>query len=153
MCLLQNWETGEETYCGEFAMSSCLRLHTAINRAISYPDQCDLMVHPRKCSVIFSWMHFVTVVRIHNMHQGTKSAQLIAVFKRTFIRVNSVLYYSSYNTSCRLRKSPFQAPFLTRRVLLWKGGLSLATRQNLPRWIVRPRGCNWVGDFNLANNN
>ena len=28
-------------------------------------------------------MHFVTVVRIYNMHQDTKSAQLIAICKRT----------------------------------------------------------------------
>ena len=31
---------------------------------ISYPDECDLMVHPRKYIVIFSRMHFVTFVRI-----------------------------------------------------------------------------------------
>ena len=31
---------------------------------ISYPGECDLMVHPRKYSVIFSRMHYVTVVRI-----------------------------------------------------------------------------------------
>ena len=31
---------------------------------ISYPGECDLMVQLRKYSVIFSRMHFVTVVRI-----------------------------------------------------------------------------------------
>ena len=31
---------------------------------ISYPDECDLMVHPRKYNVIFSRMHFVTFLRI-----------------------------------------------------------------------------------------
>ena len=31
---------------------------------ISYPDECDLMVNPRKYIVIFSQMHFVTFVRI-----------------------------------------------------------------------------------------
>ena len=36
-----------------------------------------------------------------------------------------------------LSKSPFQAPFMTRWVLLWKGLLSLATRQ-VYRWIFRP---------------
>ena len=40
---------------------------------ISYPGECDLMVHTRKYSVILSRMRFVT-----------KSARLIAVFKRTF---------------------------------------------------------------------
>ena len=29
-------------------------------------------------------MHFVTFVRVYNMHQDTKSARLIAVCKRTF---------------------------------------------------------------------
>ena len=42
---------------------------------ISYPGECDLMVH----------MHFVAFVRVYNMHQDTKSARLIAVCKRTFI--------------------------------------------------------------------
>ena len=42
-----------------------LRLHTAINPdAISYPGECDLMVHPQKYSAIFSRIHFVTFVRI-----------------------------------------------------------------------------------------
>ena len=50
---------------------------------ISYPGECDLMVHPRKYSVIFSRMHFVTVV-LYNMHQDTKSSRLIAVCKRSF---------------------------------------------------------------------
>ena len=31
---------------------------------ISYPNECDLIVNPRKYSVIFSRMHFVTFVRI-----------------------------------------------------------------------------------------
>ena len=32
---------------------------------ISYPGECDLMVHPRKYSVIFSQMHFVTLVYVY----------------------------------------------------------------------------------------
>ena len=31
---------------------------------ILYPGECDLMIHPQKYSVIFSRMHFVTVVRV-----------------------------------------------------------------------------------------
>ena len=49
---------------------------------ISYPGECDLMVNVRKYSVIFSRMHFVTVLYVYNMHQDTKSARLIAVCKR-----------------------------------------------------------------------
>ena len=49
---------------------------------ISYSGECDLMVHPRKCSVMFSRVHFVTFVHVSNMHQDTKSARLIAVCKR-----------------------------------------------------------------------
>ena len=30
----------------------------------SYPGECHLIVHQQKFSVIFSQMHFVTVVRI-----------------------------------------------------------------------------------------
>ena len=56
------------------------RLYTAINPPILYPGESDLMVHLRKCSVIFSRMYFVPVVL---RHQVTKSAQLIAVCKRT----------------------------------------------------------------------
>ena len=41
---------------------------------ISYPGECDLMVHGRKYSVIFSRMYFVTFVYVNNMHQDTKSA-------------------------------------------------------------------------------
>ena len=48
---------------------------------ISYPGECDLMVHSR--------MHFVTFVYIYNMHQDTKSARLIAVCKRTFNKSRS----------------------------------------------------------------
>ena len=33
-------------------------------RPISYPGECDLIVHPQKYIVIFSQMHFVTFVRI-----------------------------------------------------------------------------------------
>ena len=41
-----------------------LRLHTAINIGpISYPGECDLMIHQQKYSVMFSGIHFVTLVR------------------------------------------------------------------------------------------
>ena len=40
--------------------------------------------YPRKHIVIFSRMHFVTFIRVYNMHQDTKSARIIAVCKRTF---------------------------------------------------------------------
>ena len=53
---------------------------------ISYPDECDLMVHPQKYSGIFSRMHFVTFVYIYNIHEDTKTAQLIAMCKRTLRR-------------------------------------------------------------------
>ena len=44
------------------------------------------MVHPRKCSMIFSRMpQLLPFIRILNMHQDTKSALLIAVCKRTLI--------------------------------------------------------------------
>ena len=50
---------------------------------ISYPGKCDLMIHTRKHSVIFSRMHLLPSFA-YNMHQDTKSARLIAVCKRTF---------------------------------------------------------------------
>ena len=52
---------------------------------ISYPDECDLTVHPRKYSVIFSHECILLPLYVHNMHQDTKSARLIAVCKRTFL--------------------------------------------------------------------
>ena len=51
--------------------------------SISYPSECDLTVYPRKYSVIFSQMRFVTFVRMYSMHQDTKSARLIAVCERS----------------------------------------------------------------------
>ena len=53
--------------------------------SISYPGECDLMVHSRKHIVIFSQMAFFYLrMYITCMHQDTKSARLIAVCKRTF---------------------------------------------------------------------
>ena len=44
------------------SLIACMRSHTAmINRADF--GECDLMVHPRKYSIIFSLMHFVTFIR------------------------------------------------------------------------------------------
>ena len=42
-----------------------------------------------------------------------------------------------------------QAPFMTRRVLPWKGLLLLVTRK-IYRWIFG-QGCNWGCDINLTN--
>ena len=49
---------------------------------ISYPGECDLMVHPQKYSVT------LLPSCVYNMHQDTKSARLIAVCKRTFTLKN-----------------------------------------------------------------
>ena len=49
---------------------------------ISYPGKWDLMIHPRKHSVIFSRIHLLPSF-VYNMHQDTKSARLIAVCKRS----------------------------------------------------------------------
>ena len=35
---------------------------------ISYPGECDLIVHPRKYSVIFSRIHSMNFVYVYNMH-------------------------------------------------------------------------------------
>ena len=102
---------------------------------ISYPDECDLMVNPRKYIVIFSRMHFVTFVRIYsNMHQNTKSARLIIlVCKRTFsvsqlVRRNIILKKLT-ETSAKVSFLPLfwiwkSIPFAT-------GGLSPISRQDL----------------------
>ena len=58
--------------------SSCVYILRLIG-SISYTDEYDLMVHPRKYSGIFSRMHFV--IHIYNMQQDTKSVRLIAVSK------------------------------------------------------------------------
>ena len=51
---------------------------------ISYPGECDLMVHQQKYPVIFSQMHQLLPSNIYNMHQDTKLAGLIAVYKGSF---------------------------------------------------------------------
>ena len=48
---------------------------------ISYPGECDLMVHSRKHIVIFSRMHFVTFVRIR--HAVAKLVVMLVMLSMT----------------------------------------------------------------------
>ena len=59
------------------------------------------MVHSRKHIVILSRMHFVTFIRVYNMHQDTKSVRLIAVCK-------TYLNRSQMTSVCKEQKSTTQ---------------------------------------------
>ena len=90
-----------EKFFGNFSKVVCSRwilsyVYTLrLIRPISCPGECDLMVHRRKYSVIFSRNYFVTYVC--NMHQDTKSAQLIAVCKNYHTpQTQSFLYFKLY---------------------------------------------------------
>ena len=61
------------------AMILKVRLHRRLIWPISYPDEFDLMVHPRKYSVIFSRIRAHECILLYNIYQDTKSARLIAV--------------------------------------------------------------------------
>ena len=69
-----------------------------------------------------------------------------------FLLLSSLCTTSRHSiTLSRLSKNLFQAPFMTRRVLLRKGlFLSLGTRQ-IYRCILGPHGCHWGCDINLDN--
>ena len=52
---------------------------------ISYPGECDLIVHPQKYEVVsFAQKCILLPSYVYNMHQDTKSARLIVVWKRSF---------------------------------------------------------------------
>ena len=57
---------------------------------ISYPGECDLMIHSWKY-IVFSHEYILLPSYVYNMHQDTKSTWLIAVCKRSF----SSNYWSS----------------------------------------------------------
>ena len=65
-------------------------IHIGSTPTFLYRGECDLMVHLRKYSVIFSRMHFVTFV--YNMHQDMKISRLIAVCKRSFSQASSRIW-------------------------------------------------------------
>ena len=59
-------------------------LQAAINRpGFVYPGECDLMVHPRKYTALFSHECILLPLYVYNMHQDTKSIRLIAVCQRS----------------------------------------------------------------------
>ena len=65
-------------------------LQAAINRpGFVYPGECDLMVHPRKYTALFSHECILLPLYVYNMHQDTKSARLIAECERTFSESSS----------------------------------------------------------------
>ena len=55
----------------------------AFTHCDSYSGECDLMVQPHKYIVSFSHECILLPSYVYNMHQDTKSTQLIAVCKRT----------------------------------------------------------------------
>ena len=65
-----------------------LRLHTAINRADFVSLRMWFNGLPTKAYCHFLTNAFCYLVRVHNMHQDTKSARLIAVCKRTLVKTS-----------------------------------------------------------------
>ena len=70
-----------------------LRLHTTINRPISYPGECDLIASPTKVHRHFLTIALLLPSYVYNMRQDTKSARLIAVCKRSFTKLLGAEYH------------------------------------------------------------
>ena len=83
------------------AMILKARSHRRLIGPISYPDECDLMVHPRKYSVIFSRIRAHECILlpsyVYNIYQDMKSARLITVCKHSLNQKRSECERSNAN--------------------------------------------------------